>query len=34
VTTFAPPAPVLASTPSTVPIWWSWKPAAKMSQAL
>ena len=34
VTTLAPPAPVLASTPSTGPISWSWKPAEKMSQAL
>ena len=33
VQTLAPPAPVLSSTPSTGPIAWSWKPAAKMSVA-
>ena len=34
VTTLAPPAPVLPSNPSTSPISWSWKPAAKMSAVL
>src|SRR5258705_111748 len=34
VSTLAPPAPVLSSTPSTVPRPLSWKPAAKMSVAL
>ena len=34
VQTLAPPAPVLPSTPSTGPMPWSWKPAAKMSVAL
>ena len=34
VHTLAPPAPVLPAVPSTGPISWSWKPAAKMSVAL
>ena len=33
VQTFAPPAPVLSSTPRIVPIPWSANPAAKMSVA-